>query len=136
MATPRSRTLKAIAAGPVPAADAAEFCQPQEGTTPTAPVEPYDPGALVRVEVVDKQRTTRQAPTKTLTTKSNLFAALDDLLRGHNTANGQIEFECDQAFLDALVAQSKGGLAPPDNPWKPGHLATYMGVPVIVTDKP
>jgi hypothetical protein len=72
------------------------------------------------------------------------FLALDDLLeRAGNVANGQHEFECDQEFYGALT---NAAVADPETtystdvdmafvPWKPGHSATYKGVPVIV-DQP
>ena len=90
----------------------------------------------MRVEVIDRWRNVRKAPIKALSAKSDPFAALDKLLDGHNAANGQIEFECDKTFHDALLAQSDAQLEKPTHPWKSGHLSTYNGVPIVVTDAP
>lgn len=82
------------------------------------------------IRLLDKWRNVTTVPTKT----AGPIETLDGLLEGQNASGGQLEFECDRAFLDALGEQSDAQFEKPSAPWRPGHEANYKGVPIVVME--
>lgn len=89
------------------------------------------------VRLVDRSRNVTHVPTKTPTAKT-VVATLDQLSRGYGPESGQIEFECDKAFWEALTARGKqDGLEVADGQARTltGHrMGTYNGFHIILVE--
>jgi hypothetical protein len=94
----------------------------------------------MHIIVIDRWRNVRVAPKKAPT--QFFFGALREILVGHDQARaeGQLEFECDREFLDALNAQAerdarttKGKSANVLGERADGR-PTFEGVPIVVLE--
>jgi hypothetical protein len=91
----------------------------------------------MEIRVVDRARNVTVVPTKD-PDKNNLAATLDTLMQGQNLHGGQIEFECDAAFLAALEAQKPSGLDDEDeiDTLHGKRRYIYKGVPIVLIPEP
>lgn len=100
----------------------------------------------MHIIIVDRARNVRIAPTKAVTGESDPFSVLRNLIRGHPVENGQVVFECDQEFFDALANHpSEADFVPADRsqrqePVGPNMslvpVPTFGGAPILVQGEP
>lgn len=94
----------------------------------------------MHIVLADRWRNVRTVPTKT--PSRDFFGVLRGLLVGHERqqAEGQLEFECDQEFMDALVQQARADAREGVDENVVGamvdHLArpSFDGVPIVLLE--
>lgn len=96
----------------------------------------------MNIEIIDRSRTVRIAPTKAVTADSDPFEVMRALAQGHPVENGQIVFQCDAAFFGAVeallphadyLAVDESGRIEPGMPGTPNiPVPTYLGIPILV----
>lgn len=92
----------------------------------------------MNVVIIDRTRTTRTEPFLPLSTKDDLFAALDELLAHQALHTKQIEIECDKEFFLELENQAKDRknelLPKTPSAWPKAYAGEYKDVPIFVKD--
>jgi len=90
------------------------------------------------IRVIDRSRHVTQVPPEPFEKGDDPFVTLDGLLKGQAVHTGQIEIECDHAFMDALKAEAKKSPyfveKPADDPMP--DVPTYKGVRIFVVGEP